>query len=130
VHRGLALDPRHRAARGPAPLRGNDAGVMAALRTAAMNLLRLSGSKSIPAGLQGVMHDITAVLAMALRQTAKRNLTNTLNKPWRVRLPRIRVIPPCPEVVLLSHHHPTTTCRYSSRSSARVRWLLCHSRVN
>ncbi len=45
--------------------RGNGAGVMATLRTAAMNLLRLAGFQSIRAGLQAVMHDITALLAMA-----------------------------------------------------------------
>jgi hypothetical protein len=49
---------------------GNGAGVMAALRTAAMNLLRLSGFRSIRAGLQAVMHDITALLAMVRRQPA------------------------------------------------------------
>ena len=48
--------------------RGNGAGVMAALRTAAMNLLRLAGFGSIRAGLQAVMHDITALLAMARRK--------------------------------------------------------------
>jgi hypothetical protein len=48
--------------------RGNGAGVMSALRTAAMNLLRLAGFDSIREGLQAVMHDITAVLAMAQRQ--------------------------------------------------------------
>jgi len=48
--------------------RGNGAGVMAALRTAAMNLLRLTGFDSIREGLQAVMHDITALLAMARRQ--------------------------------------------------------------
>jgi hypothetical protein len=47
--------------------RGNGAGVMAALRTAAMNLLRLTGFGSIREGLQAVMHDITALLAMAQR---------------------------------------------------------------
>ena len=45
--------------------RGNGAGVMATLRTAALNLLRLAGFQSIRAGLQAVMHDITALLAMA-----------------------------------------------------------------
>jgi predicted transposase YbfD/YdcC len=40
--------------------RGNGAGVMATLRTAALNLLRLTGFQSIRAGLQTVMHDITA----------------------------------------------------------------------
>ena len=45
--------------------RGNGAGVMATLRTAALNLLRLAGFRSIRAGLQAVMHDITALLAMA-----------------------------------------------------------------
>jgi hypothetical protein len=48
--------------------RGNGAGVMATLRTAAMNLLRLAGFGSIREGLQAVMHDITALLAMARRQ--------------------------------------------------------------
>jgi len=48
--------------------RGNGAGVMATLRTAAMNLLRLAGFSSIREGLQAVMHDIKALLAMARRQ--------------------------------------------------------------
>ena len=48
--------------------RGNGAGAMATLRTAAMNLLRLAGSRSIRAGMQAVIHDITALLAMATRQ--------------------------------------------------------------
>ncbi len=45
--------------------RGNGAGVMATLRTAALNLLRLAGFQSIRAGMQAVMHDITTLLAMA-----------------------------------------------------------------
>jgi hypothetical protein len=48
--------------------RGNGAGAMATLRTAAMTLLRLAGFESIRAGMQAVMHDITALLAMAMRQ--------------------------------------------------------------
>ena len=48
--------------------RGNGAGVMGSLRTAALNLLRLGGFSSIRAGLQSVMHDIGALLAMARRQ--------------------------------------------------------------
>lgn len=48
--------------------RGNGAGAMATLRTAALNLLRLAGFQSIRAGMQAVMHDITELLAMALRQ--------------------------------------------------------------
>ena len=36
--------------------------------TAALNLLRLAGCSSIREGLQAVMHDITALLAMARRQ--------------------------------------------------------------
>jgi predicted transposase YbfD/YdcC len=48
--------------------RGNGAGVMATLRTAAMNLLRLAGFRSIRSGLQAVMHDIKALLAMARRR--------------------------------------------------------------
>jgi hypothetical protein len=41
---------------------------MATLRTAAMNLLRLVGFRSIRAGLQAVMHDIKALLTMVRRQ--------------------------------------------------------------
>jgi hypothetical protein len=41
---------------------------MATLRTAALNLLRLAGFRSIRAGLQTVMDDITALLAMARRR--------------------------------------------------------------
>ncbi len=48
--------------------RGNGAGVMATLRTTALNLLQLAGFQSIRAGLQAVMHDITAQLTMARRQ--------------------------------------------------------------
>jgi len=48
--------------------RGNGAGAMASLRTAALNLLRLDGFQSIRSGLQAVSHDITALLAMARRQ--------------------------------------------------------------
>ena len=39
---------------------------MATLRTAALNLLRLAGFQSIRTGMQAVMHDITALLAMAM----------------------------------------------------------------
>ena len=45
--------------------RGNGAGAMSSLRTAALNLLRLAGFQSIRAGMQAVMHDMTALLAMA-----------------------------------------------------------------
>lgn len=48
--------------------KGNGAGVMASLRTAALNLLRFDGFQSIRAGMQVVTHDITALLAMAMRQ--------------------------------------------------------------
>jgi predicted transposase YbfD/YdcC len=48
--------------------RGNGAGAMATLRTAAMKLLRLAGCRPVRAGMQAVMHDITALLAMATRQ--------------------------------------------------------------
>ena len=51
---------------------GNGAGVMAALRTAGLNLLRLAGFDSIREGLQAVMHDIKALLAMATRQPRQR----------------------------------------------------------
>ena len=48
--------------------RGNGAGVMATLRTAALNMLRLGGFQSIRAGMQAVMHDIRVLLAMAMRR--------------------------------------------------------------
>jgi len=48
--------------------RGNGAGVMATLRTAALNLLRLAGFHSIRTGLQAVMRNITALLTLARRQ--------------------------------------------------------------
>ena len=44
--------------------RGNGAGAMATLRMAALSLLRLAGVQSIRAGMQAVMHDMTALLAM------------------------------------------------------------------
>ena len=50
--------------------RGNGAGVMATLRTAALNLLRIAGFNSIREGLQAVMHDIQGLLAMVRRQPA------------------------------------------------------------
>jgi hypothetical protein len=42
---------------------------MATLRTAAKNLLRLAGLRSIRAGLEAVKHDIKALLSMERRQT-------------------------------------------------------------
>ncbi|MFM7453086.1 MAG: transposase, partial [Cyanobium sp.] len=48
--------------------RGIGAGALASLRTAALNLLRLTGFQSIREGMQAVMHDIKALLAMAMRQ--------------------------------------------------------------
>ena len=48
--------------------RGNGAGVLATLRTAALNLLRLAGFRTIRGGMQAVMHDITALLAMTRRR--------------------------------------------------------------
>jgi predicted transposase YbfD/YdcC len=48
--------------------RGNGASVMATLRTATLNLLRLAGFRSIRTYIRAVMHDITALLAMARRQ--------------------------------------------------------------
>ena len=52
--------------------RGNGAGVMGGLRTGTLNLLRLGGFPSIRAGLQSVMHDIGALLAMARRSRTTR----------------------------------------------------------
>jgi hypothetical protein len=45
----------------------NGVPVFALLRTIVMNLLRLGGFQSIQAGMQAVVHDFTALLAMALR---------------------------------------------------------------
>ena len=50
------------------PDQTNGSGVMASLRTAALNLLCLAGFRSIRAGLQAVVYDIKAMLAMARRQ--------------------------------------------------------------
>jgi hypothetical protein len=50
--------------------RGNAAGALASLRSAALNLLRLDRFESIRSGLQAVCHDITVLLAMARRQPA------------------------------------------------------------
>ena len=47
---------------------GNGSDAMATLRSAALNLLRLAGFQSIRAGMQAVMHDITELQAMAMRQ--------------------------------------------------------------
>jgi hypothetical protein len=47
--------------------RRNGAGVMGSLRTAELYLLRLSGFESDRSGMQCVMHDIEALMAMALR---------------------------------------------------------------
>ena len=48
--------------------RCNGASAMATLRTTALDLLCLAGFCSIHAGMQAVMHDITALLAMVKRQ--------------------------------------------------------------
>ncbi len=40
--------------------------MIAALRIAALNLLRLAGFQSIREGLRAVMHDIKALLVMAM----------------------------------------------------------------
>jgi hypothetical protein len=47
--------------------RGNGAGAMATVGTAALNLLRMAGFQSIRDSMQAVMHDITALLTMAMR---------------------------------------------------------------
>ncbi|MFN9645548.1 MAG: hypothetical protein ACK6BG_10625 [Cyanobacteriota bacterium] len=64
--------------------KGNGAGVMGSLRTAALNLLRLAGYPSIRPGLQSVMHGIGQVVAMARRQpdhTACSSFESALNRP-------------------------------------------------
>ena len=49
--------------------RGDGAGAMATLQTAALNLLRLAGFQSIRrAGMHALLNDITALLALAMRQ--------------------------------------------------------------
>lgn len=63
-HRGLLLDSRHPNARGAARLSGKLAGVIAALQTAEMNLLRSPGFRSVRAGMQSVMHDLQVLLSM------------------------------------------------------------------
>ena len=63
--------------------RGNGAGVMATLRTAALNLLRLAGFQSIRTGLQAVMHDITTSRHCRRWRgdNRYRTLAETLNQP-------------------------------------------------
>ena len=53
---------------GTGAAKGVTSRAMATLRTAAMNLLRLGGFQSIRAGMQAVMHDIKALLAMVQQQ--------------------------------------------------------------
>jgi hypothetical protein len=48
--------------------RGNGAGAMATLRTAALYTFRMAGFKSIWTSMKAVRLDITALLTMALRQ--------------------------------------------------------------
>jgi hypothetical protein len=52
--------------------RGNGAGVIAALRTAALYMLLLTGFNSIREGLQAVMHDIKALLVLVRRRPGPR----------------------------------------------------------
>jgi hypothetical protein len=47
---------------------GNCAGALASLRTATLNMLQLAGFQSIRAEIHAEMHDITALLAKAMRQ--------------------------------------------------------------
>lgn len=62
----MALDPCHTQLHEDAHrYRGNGAGAMATLRTAALNLLRFAGFQSIRSGMQAVMQDVPALLAMA-----------------------------------------------------------------
>jgi hypothetical protein len=62
----MALDPRHTQLHEDAHrCRGNGAGAMATPRTSALNLLRFAGFQSIRSGMQVVMQDVTALLAIA-----------------------------------------------------------------
>ncbi len=56
-----------------------------------MNLLRLSGFQSIRAALQAVMHDITALLAMVMRQPEPKHL-NRIPRHSHVHLKRVLVL--------------------------------------
>jgi hypothetical protein len=53
---------------------------MATLRTAAMNLLRLAGFRSIRSGMQAMMHAVTALLAM-VRRRPESTRADTLDQP-------------------------------------------------
>ena len=57
--------------------RSNGAGLMATLRTAALNLLRLAGFHSIREGLQAEIHDFTALVSIAIREP-EQNRTHDL----------------------------------------------------
>lgn len=48
--------------------RGSGAGALANLRAAVLNVLRLTGFQTIRAGMQAVMHETTALLAMAMQK--------------------------------------------------------------
>ena len=59
---------------------------MVTLHTAALNLLRMAGIRSIRAGILAVMHEITALLAMARRQPhpdACQDFESAL-RPWQI----------------------------------------------
>jgi predicted transposase YbfD/YdcC len=76
--------------------RGNGAGALASLRTAALNLLRQEGFHSIRSGLQAVCHAITALLAMARRQPAAKpclDFESALHPPLPIRLAAVHPNP-------------------------------------
>ena len=52
----------------PDRYQANSAGTMATLRTAGLNLLRLAGFQSIRNGMQAVMQNIMALLALVMRR--------------------------------------------------------------
>jgi hypothetical protein len=63
---------------------------MATLCTTALNLVSLAGFRSIRTGIQAVMHDITALLAMAQRQPeALLPVATRPNEGWATDLCRV-----------------------------------------
>ncbi len=64
----LALDTQHELHEDKHRYRGNGACVLAALRSEALNLLRLDGFDSMREGLNAVLHDIRLLLAIATQQ--------------------------------------------------------------
>ena len=95
--------------------RGNGAGAIATLRTAALNLLRLAGFRSIRAGMQAVMHEITALLAIA-RRRPQHNPCKKFESALLLRASSAKVVS-----MVVPRAQPTTRRLYRSIQTAKYR---------